>query len=418
MIGHPRHFLREVFDVAVAAVQPSCSLAGALPSPPRGRVMVVGGGKGAAAMAVAVEAAWPGRCRGLVVVRDGYGQPTRDITVVEARHPVPDGRGVNATGEILALVRSATADDVVLCLISGGASAALVLPRDGVSLAEKQAITRHLLNSGASIREINTVRKHLSAIKGGQLAVAAAPAEVIGLIVSDVVGDDIATIGSGPTVADPTTTTEALDVLARHGVETSDHVQRGLASGAWETPKSLSPRVTNTIIARPRDALGAARRWAEQRGIACIDLGDRFDRESAVVASQHLPAISAASQAPHPSLILSGGEATVVVKGAGTGGPNTEFAVALALALEQAGLDRVWCLAADTDGTDGVGGHAGAITDPEMLMRCRGLGLDAGRALAMNDTAPLLARSGNLLVTGPTFTNVNDFRAILVMPNG
>ncbi|MBM3515496.1 MAG: glycerate kinase [Alphaproteobacteria bacterium] len=420
MIDNPRQFLRQLFDVAVAAAQPSRVIASALPPLPRGRVIVLGGGKGAVAMAEAVEAAWPGRCSGVVVVRDGYARPTREIEVVEAGHPVPDERGVAAARRVLELAQAAGADDLVLCLISGGASAALALPRAGVSLAEKQAITKHLLACGATIHEINAVRKHLSMIKGGQLAAAAAPARVAALIVSDVIGDDIATIGSGPTVADPTTATEALSILDRHGAPVSETIRQGLASGAWETVKSLPARTTSRIIVRPRDALDAAKRWAETKGVVVVDLGDGFGREATVVAAQHLPKIVEAATGGRPTLILSGGEATVVIKGQGTGGPNTEFAVALALGLHQAGLhqsglDHVWFLAADTDGTDGIGGHAGATIEPGFVAKCRGLGLDPVAALAANDTAGLLARTGHLLVTGPTFTNVNDFRAILVM---
>lgn len=425
MIRDPKAFLRSLFDSAVAAAQPAHVMAGAMAglvtdpmvAAARGRTVVVGGGKGAAAMAAAFEDAWPRPCGGLVVTRDGYRCPTRWIEVAEAGHPTPDHRGVVAAGRMLALAAAAGPDDVVVCLISGGASALMPVPRPGLTLEDKRQMAGELMRRGAKIEEINVVRKHLSAIKGGQLALIAAPATVRTLIISDVVGDDVATIGSGPTAPDPSTCADAMDILARYGVIMSPVVHDALHKSLWETPKALPANVTNTIVARPRDALSAAAAAARQNGVDVLELGDRFDLDASVVAHQHVAEILKLMRTwTAPVVVLSGGEVTVDVNGRGVGGPNTQFAVALAVELERANMRDVWFLAADTDGTDGVGGHAGALCDPGMLARAGDLGLTPGSAIQNNDTATFLARTGNLLVTGPTYTNVNDFRAILVVP--
>ncbi|MDX2222883.1 MAG: DUF4147 domain-containing protein [Rhodospirillaceae bacterium] len=415
-IADPRALLREAFAVAVAAADPRSAVAAHLPDPPRGRTVVVGAGKAAAAMAAAFEHSWPRRCEGIVIVRDGYVRPTRAIEIVEAGHPLPDARGAAATARVLDLVRGAGADDLVVALISGGASALLVAPRPGVSLAEKQAITRALLNGGAPIDQINGVRKHLSTVKGGQLAAAASPARVVALIVSDVVGDDVGVIGSGPTAADPTTCADALNILARHRIAVSATIRDGLVSGAWETPKAIAATVDNRIIARPAAMLAAVADWAARQGLSCLNLGDGFDQSAAEIAADHarrIAAIVSGRAGPKPPcLVISGGEAVVTVSGHGTGGPNTEFALHLALLL--GGAHGVYVLAADTDGTDGIGGHAGAVIAPETLARATHAGLDPRRALSNSDSAGVFAALDDLLVTGPTFTNVNDFRAVLI----
>jgi hydroxypyruvate reductase len=417
MWPEPRTLLRRLFDAAVAAADPSRVVPGHLPVPPNGRLLVLGAGKAAAAMARAVEEAWPGPLSGLVVTRDGYAVPTRRIDVVEAAHPVPDQRGADAAARILALARTATADDLVLCLISGGASALLALPIAGVTLAEKRDITSQLLRRGAAIAEVNCVRKHLSAIKGGRLAQACAPAEVVTLMISDVVGDDPAVIASGPTVADPTTSADALKVLERYRIAAGRAVMDGLASGQWETPKRLVGRITTKIIARPRDSLTAAQALAREMGLSCVNLGDRFEGSAAEIArahAEHARAIRDERSAfRSPCVLISGGEATVTVSGSGIGGPNTEFA--LALARELKGEPGIYAVAADTDGTDSNGDHAGAIVTPDTLARARVRGLDPAAAQEANDTAGFFGALGDLVSPGPTFTNVNDFRAVLVL---
>ncbi|MDX2143581.1 MAG: glycerate kinase [Rhodospirillaceae bacterium] len=420
MALEPRQVLRQLFDAAVTAARPHTVVPVHLPAHfpvgPKGRLIVLGAGKAAAAMAQAVEAHWDAPLSGLVVTRDGYGVPTRAIDVVEAAHPIPDARGVAAAQRVLDLARSATADDLVLCLLSGGASALLALPAPGLSLDEKRRITSHLLQRGAAIAEINCVRKHLSAIKGGRLAQACAPAEVISLIISDVVGDDPAVIASGPTTPDSSTCADALAVLTRYGVEISAAVRDNLATGRWETPKRLDGRVTNRIIARPRDSLAAAAKVARDLGLACVNLGDGFEGTAAEIAKAHAEharaIVHGRSAFKPPCVLLSGGEAVVTVTGRGVGGPNTEFA--LALALELRGAPGIHAIACDTDGTDGNGDHAGAVVTPETLARARAAGIDPAAAQSANDTATLFQAIGDLVSPGPTFTNVNDFRAVLV----
>lgn len=406
----PRAFLEQLFAVAVAAVQPAHRIGPYLPPPPPGRLVVVGAGKAAAAMAQAVEQHYERAPEGLVIVPEGYGAPVRCIEVVEASHPVPDQRGEAAAQRILDLVRAAGPGDLVLALLSGGASALMALPAPGVSLADKRSITKTLLRAGASIAEINCVRKHLSAIKGGRLA-AASRAPIISLIVSDVVGDDPAVIASGPTVPDPTTCADARGVLARYGADVPDHIGALLARGALETPKALPTTGAVHVIAHPADAFGAAAGHARAQGLAVVDLGDRCEGEARLAAEAQAAHARAAKA---PCVILSGGEFVVTVNGAGRGGPNTEFALALAIAL--GGAEGVWALAADTDGVDGAARAAGALVTPDTLTRAGVAGIDPALWLRRNDSAGLFAALGDLVDPGPTRTNVNDFRAILVLP--
>jgi hydroxypyruvate reductase len=412
----PRAFLRGLFDAAIAAAAPAESLARFLPPPPKGRTIVVGAGKAAASMAAALEAAWSGPLEGLVVTRYGHRAPTRAIEVVEAAHPTPDAAGAAAAARILERVKGLGADDLVLCLISGGGSALLA---PGLSLADKQAINRALLKSGAGIAEMNCVRKHLSAIKGGRLALAAAPARVVGLIVSDVPGDDPATIASGPTTPDPTTSADALAILDRYAIDAPACVLAHLESAAAETPKPGDPRfanVSNVIVAAPRLSLSAAAAAARLAGVTPLDLGDAIEGEAREVgkafAGIALSAARRGAPARGPCVLISGGETTVTVRGKGRGGRNSEFLLGLALALD--GAPRIWALAGDTDGIDGSEDNAGAIVAPDTLARAAALGLDPRARLDDNDAYDLFAALGDLVVTGPTLTNVNDFRAILV----
>jgi len=415
----PRAFLRGLFDAAIAAAAPAETLARFLPPPPKGRTIVVGAGKAAASMAAALEAAWPGPLEGLVVTRYGHRAPTRAIEVVEAAHPTPDAAGAAAAARILARVKGLSADDLVLCLISGGGSALLALPAPRLTLADKQAINRALLRSGAGIAEMNCVRKHLSAIKGGRLAAAAAPARVVGLIVSDVPGDDPATIASGPTAPDPTTAADALAILRRYAIDAPAGVLAHLESAAAETPKPGDPRfakVSNVIVAAPRLSLAAAAAAARLAGVTPLDLGDAIEGEAREVgkafAGIALSAARRGAPARGPCVLISGGETTVTVRGKGRGGRNAEFLLGLALALE--GAAGIWALAGDTDGIDGSENNAGAIVAPDTLARAAALGLNPRARLDDNDAYTLFAALGDLVVTGPTLTNVNDFRAILI----
>ncbi len=421
----PRPLLHALFDVAVAAANPAHELPPHLPPPPRGRAVVVGAGKGAAAMARAVEDHWPGgpgALSGLVITRHGHGLPTRAIRVVEASHPVPDAQGRAAAAEILRLVRGLTADDLLLCLISGGGSSLLALPPEAVPLADKQAITRALLGAGAAIDEINTVRKHLSVLKGGRLTVAAAPARVVTLAISDVPGDDPAVIASGPTVADPSTRHDALAVLARHGLDAPALVRRHLADPACETPKPGHPAFTRAdyrLVARPWQALAAAAEAARAAGITPLILGDALEGEAREVAramaGMALSCAAHGQPASPPCVLLSGGELTVTLRTTGgRGGPNAEFALALAIALN--GAPGIHALACDSDGIDGTEDNAGAIIGPDTLSRAAALGLDPAALLATHRSYDLFQALGDVVVTGPTRTNVNDIRAVLVIP--
>ena len=417
----PRVFLRDLFDAAIAAAAPAETLAGFLPPPPKGRTIVVGAGKAAASMAAALEAAWRGPLEGLVVTRYGHRAPTRAIEVVEAAHPTPDAAGAAAAARILERVKGLSADDLVLCLISGGGSALLALPAPGLSLSDKQAINRALLKSGAGIAEINCVRKHLSAIKGGRLAAAAAPARVVALIISDVPGNDPATIASGPTSPDPATSADALAILRRYAIDAPAQVLAHLASAAAETPKPGDPRfvhVENVVVAAPRLSLAAAAAAARAAGVTPLDLGDAIEGEAREVGKAFAGiALSAARRgvpARGPCVLLSGGETTVTVRGKGRGGRNSEFLLGLALGLD--GAPGVWALAGDTDGIDGSEDNAGAIVAPDTLARAVALGLAPRARLDDNDAYSVFAALGDLVVTGPTLTNVNDFRAILIEP--
>jgi len=415
----PAALLRRMFDAAVAAALPVGIVAGHLPARPRGRTIVLGAGKASAAMAKAVEDAWDGPLEGLVVTRYGHGVPCERIEIVEAAHPVPDAAGHAAAARMLELARSAGPDDLVLCLISGGGSALLALPAEGIPFADKQAVNAALLRSGADIAQMNTVRRHLSAVKGGRLAAAAHPARVVSLIISDVPGDDPAAIASGPTVADPTTFADAEAVLARYGIDAPASVKAHLAAARKETPKPGDPRlatVETRMIATPRLSLEAAAGVARAAGVTPLILGDALEGAAAevgkVMAGIARAAATTGHPLPAPCVLLSGGETTVTVRGRGRGGRNVEFLLALAIALN--GLPGVRALAGDTDGIDGGGPAAGALVTPDSLARALALGLDPRASLANNDAHPLFEALGDAIVTGPTLTNVNDFRAILV----
>jgi hydroxypyruvate reductase len=418
-IPDPAAFLRRLFDRAVEVADPMRSLAPHLPPKPPGRVVVIGAGKASARMAEAVEAAW-GPCEGLVITRYGYARPCRGIEIVEAAHPVPDEAGAKATLRMLDLLASVGPDDFVLALISGGASALLVAPVAGVSLKEKKAVNAALLASGAPIDRMNTVRKHLSRVKGGQLAAAAHPARMLCLMISDVPGDDPAFIGSGPTVGDASTPADARAVLARWNVAVPERVARALSgpSGVIPPGDARLSRVENVIYAAPAQSLAAAAELATDCDIRL--LGDALEGEARDVATAQARMAHdiAATLRPgdRPVLMLSGGELTVTRRGEGVGGPNAEFCLALALALE--GHAQVHALACDTDGVDGAAEVAGAVIGPDTLTRARAAGLDAAASLARNDAHSFFAAIGAQVVTGPTLTNVNDFRALLILPPG
>jgi hydroxypyruvate reductase len=416
----PRSFLRLMLDAAIAAANPDDVIAAHLPAtPPAGRTIVLGAGKAAAAMARAVERHMSGRVEGLVVTRYGHGVPCGSIEVVEAAHPVPDAAGRAAARRILDYARSADADDLVLCLISGGASALLALPADGLALEDKQAVNRALLASGADIAEMNAVRKHLSAIKGGRLAAAAHPAQVVSLLISDVPGDDPAVIGSGPTVPDPSTFADALAILGQYAIEPPAAVREHLRAAKDETPKPGDPRLANAqtiIVARPQASLEAAAAAARAAGITPVILGNALEGEARevgkVLAGIALQVRRHGQPAPSPCVLLSGGETTVTLRGRGRGGRNAELLLALAIQLN--GARGISALAADTDGIDGSEDNAGATLLPDTLARARDKGLDAKAMLADNDGYGFFAALGDLVITGPTLTNVNDFRALLI----
>jgi len=425
---HPREFLRALYDAAVARALPGQVTAAHLPPPPRGRTVVVGAGKAGGAMAAAVDALWPAAApmSGLVVTRYDHVPPAYRaapgrIEVVEAAHPVPDEAGRAAAARIARLVQGLTADDLVLCLISGGGSALLAMPAEGVTLEDKQAINRALLKSGAAIDEMNCVRKHLSAIKGGRLAAMCAPARVVTLLISDVPGDAPEVIASGPTVPDTTTCADALAILRRYEIDLPPAARAGLESGAFETPKPGDARFAGHavhMLATPQESLEAAAAVARAAGIEAHILSDEIEGESRDVGRVHAALARAVARrgAPFakPCVILSGGETTVTVKSkGGRGGRATEFLVGCALALQ--GEPGVHVLAADTDGIDGVEDNAGAIVTPDTLARASALGLKAQEFLDRNDAYNFFAPLGDLVVPGPTFTNVNDFRALLIV---
>ncbi len=409
-----------MFDAAIAAALPDKTLPAYLPKPPKGRTLVVGCGKAAASMAKAVEDHWKGEISGVVVTRYGHNAPTRKIEVVEAAHPVPDAAGREAAERILKMVRGLSADDLVLFLVSGGGSALLALPAPGLTLTDKQAINKALLKSGANITEMNCVRKHLSAVKGGRLAAACAPAKVVTLAISDIPGDDPAVIASGPTVADPTTFADALAILDKYRITEPLMVVNHLRAAREETPKPGDPRLARTelhMVATPQMSLEAAAEVARKAGVTPLILGDAIEGESREVALVHAGIARQVKRhgqpAKAPCVLLSGGETTVTVRGRGRGGRNAEFLLALAVALN--GESGISALAGDTDGVDGTEDNAGAVLTPDSLSRAAARNLDAKAMLADNDGYSFFSGVGDLVITGPTLTNVNDFRALLVL---
>ena len=426
-VTDPRGFLRALYDAAVARALPAETTAAWLPPPPKGRTVVIGAGKAGGAMAAAVDALWPQAAplSGLVVTRYDHVPPAYKakpgrIDVVEAAHPVPDEAGRRAAQRIAQLAQGLTADDLVLCLISGGGSALLSLPAPGISLEEKQAINKALLKSGAAIDEMNCVRKHLSAIKGGRLATHCAPARVVTLLISDVPGDAPEVIASGPTVPDSTTCADALAILNRYGIDIPPAARAGLESGAFESPKPGDARFAGHqvhMIATPRQSLEAAAAMARAAGITPYILSDEIEGESREVGKVHAALARSVAHAgtpfAKPCVILSGGETTVTVKSkGGRGGRATEFLLGCAIALQ--GQPGVHVLAADTDGIDGVEDNAGAIVTPDTLARARAQGMKAQEFLDANNAYGFFAPLSDLVIPGPTFTNVNDFRALLI----
>jgi len=415
----PRDWLRQLFDAAVAAAAPDLCVPAHLPSRPKGRLIVIGAGKASAAMARAVEQHWPHELSGLVVTRYGYAVPCERIEIAEAGHPVPDAAGLIAAQRILALVQGLSPDDLVLCLISGGGSSLLPLPLAGLTLEDKQAVNRALLRSGASISEMNCVRRHLSAIKGGRLAAACHPASVLTLLISDVPGDNPIDIASGPTTADPTTCADAVDIIDRHGIEASPAVRDILQSGKGESIKPDDVRLSRAstrLIATPQMALEAAAKVARAAGVVAVLLGDSVEGEARevgkVMAGIARSAARYGNPQPPPCVLLSGGETTVTVRGSGRGGRNVEFLLSLAIALDA--HPGIWAIAGDTDGADGTEERAGAILTPDTLARARALNIKPKDSLANNDGHGFFSALGDSVITGPTFTNVNDFRAILI----
>jgi glycerate 2-kinase len=421
-----RPLLRQIFDAAVAAAHPDVVLAAHLRPVPKGRVICLAAGKGAAAMAAAAERHYldtlkldPARLTGIATTRHGHGVPTRRIKVIEAGHPMPDEAGLKAAEDTLQLAAQAEADDLLLVLLSGGGSANWVAPADGVSFAQKQQLTRALLRSGAPIGEINTVRKHLSRIKGGRLARAGQKAEIVTLAISDVPHDDASAIASGPTVPDPTTLADARAIVAKYGLEVDDAIRRALDDPQNESCKPGDPafaRAMFELIARPKASLDAAVRVAKDAGYETIELGADLEGEALEVAAEHAKlALSARAQGKHVA-ILSGGELTVTVRGNGRGGPNQEYALALASLLKD--TPDMSALAGDTDGADGGAGSAsdpaGAMIDAATFAKMKAQSLDPQAYLANNDATAFFAATGDLLLTGPTLTNVNDVRVILV----
>ncbi len=421
-----RALLDSLFATAVAAAHPATFLPAMLPAPPQGRIVLLAAGKAAGSMAEVTERIYlgeralaPDRVTGIAVARHGYGRPTRVVEMVEAGHPIPDAAGLAAAERALSFADAADSDDLVLVLMSGGASANWIAPTGGITFTDKQAVTRALLKCGAHIGEINTVRKHLSRIKGGRLARHAFPARVVTIAVSDVPGDDPAVIGSGPTVPDPSTLAEARAIVVKYGLDVPEAVTRALADPANESPKpgdAIFANASFILAARPADALRAAETVVRAAGYEVIALGDRVEGEAREVAAAHARLAREARAAGRRAVILSGGELTVTIRGQGRGGPNQEYA--LALAIELVGMTGVTALAADTDGTDGGAGAAtdpaGAVIDGNTATRAKTAGLDPAAFLADNDSTGFFSRAGGLLQPGPTYTNVNDFRAIVV----
>jgi glycerate 2-kinase len=410
-----RDFLHGLFDAAVAAADPENVLPAHLPAPPKGRTVLLAAGKAAASMARAAELNWPADLTGLAVTRYGHGLHCDRIEIIEAGHPLPDAAGQGAAGRFLEQAAALTEDDLLLCLISGGASALLVEPADGLSLNDKHAITRALLHSGAPIDEMNCVRKHLSAIKGGRLAAVASPARIVTLAISDVPLDDPAVIGSGPTVGDPTTCTDALAIARKRGIELPDYAVNALENGQWESVKPDTPCLTSAhykLVARPADAQDAAAAMARSHAVTPTLLGADLEGEARDLAADHATLARRAA----PGVLISGGETTVTVDTASTsggrGGRNCEYLLALAIALD--GAPGIHAIACDTDGIDGTEDAAGAFISPDTLTRARKIGLDATAMLNAHDSYTFFQQLGDLIFTGPTRTNVNDFRAILI----
>jgi glycerate 2-kinase len=415
----PRSLLRHLFDAAIAAAQPALCVPRHLPAAPKGRLVVIGAGKASAAMARAVEQHWPGPLSGLVVTRYGYAVPCERIEIVEAAHPVPDAAGEAAAERLLQLVQGLSADDLVLCLISGGGSSLLPLALPGLTLADKQALNRALLASGASISEMNCVRRHLSAIKGGRLAAACHPARVVNLLLSDVPGDDPIDIASGPTVPDPSTCADALAILNRYAIEVPPRVRAILESGKGESLKPGDPRlpeIETRFVATPQRALEAAAAVARAAGCDAHILGDAIEGEARDVAKTLAGITRQVARRGQPfqgpCVLLSGGETTVTLRGQGRGGRNVEFLLSLAVALD--GEPGIHALAGDTDGVDGQEEIAGALLAPDTLDRAWALGLRPRERLDHNDGHGFFEALGDSVITGPTLTNVNDFRAIVI----
>lgn len=416
----PRDLLARMFAAAVEAAQPAHCLPPFLPAAPKGRTLVIGAGKASAAMARALEDHWDGPLSGLVVTRYGHAVSCNHIEIVEAAHPVPDAAGSDAACRMLEMVQGLSEDDLVICLISGGGSSLLAVPGEGITLQDKQAINRALLKSGANISEMNCVRRHLSAIKGGRLAASCHPAKVVNLLISDVPGDQPADIASGPTVADNTTCDDALDIVRRYGIVLPEAARTLLESGMGETIKSDDhrlARVETHLIATPQKALAAAAAVAQEAGVASLILGDRIEGESRevgkVMAGIALQAHDHHQPVKPPCVLLSGGETTVTLRGDGRGGRNVEFLLSLALALD--GTGGIHAIAGDTDGVDGQEERAGAFIGPDTLARALDLGLNPRDSLDNNDGHGFFEALDDAVVTGPTLTNVNDFRAILVL---
>lgn len=419
MTFDPRALLRRMFDAAIEAAQPSHSIPPHLPEVPKGRLIVLGAGKASAAMARAVEDRWSGELSGLVVTRYGYKVPCARIEIVEASHPVPDAAGLAAARRIRDIAAAAGPEDTVLCLISGGGSSLLTLPAPGISLEDKQSVNRALLKSGATISEMNCVRRHLSDIKGGRLAALAYPAKVVTLLISDVPGDFAADIASGPTVADDTSCADALAIVKRYGIDLPTAVRETLESGRGETVKPDDQRIVGVetrMIATPQMALEAAADVARNAGWTAHILGDSIEgeaRDVGTVMAGIVKQIATRGQPfSAPCVLLSGGETTVTVRGHGRGGRNVEFLLSLGIALN--GLPRIWALAGDTDGVDGLEEIAGAILTPDTLERAWAAGIRPKDALADNDGHGFFGVLGDAVVTGPTLTNVNDFRAVMI----
>ncbi|MGO7335642.1 glycerate kinase type-2 family protein [Rhizobium leguminosarum] len=413
----PEECLNAVFAAALSAVDPLIVVPPFLPVPPlNGRTVVVGAGKAASRMAQAVEANWNGELQGLVVTRYGHGAGCRRIEVVEAGHPVPDEAGADAARRILDLVSGLGSDDLVLCLISGGGSSLLTMPAPGITLEEKRAVNRALLLKGAPISEMNCVRRHLSAIKGGRLADACGAARIVTLVISDVPGDNPAVVASGPTIADNSTPAEALTILDRYGIVVPEHVRTLLRESCRREVVTPNPANRVVVIATAQHALEAAANKAAELGLAPVILSNRIEGEARDVGMVHaaiaMQIRDFGQPVAGPALLLSGGETTVSVRGNGRGGRNVEFLLSLAAGLD--GRSGIYALACDTDGIDGSEENAGALIRPATLVRARALGLDAAEYLANNDAYSFFDRLGDLVVTGPTRTNVNDFRAVLV----